>query len=134
MTSITPISMQLTVLLPTHVLLSVSGVLRMVVETIEGSFGILPQRRDCVAALCAGMLTYQTAEEGEVFVAVDAGVLVKCGSEIRVSVRRALQSRDLHQLQQAVQQDFRRLDEDEQHLRTVMMKLENSFLHRLTRL
>ena len=53
---------------------------RIVAETREGSFGLLPHRLDCVAALAPGILIYETEAEGEVFVAVDEGVLVKTGA------------------------------------------------------
>ena len=63
---------------------------RIVAETRAGSFGLLPHRLDCVAALTPGILTYETEADGEVYVAVDHGVLVKTGQEVLVSVRRAL--------------------------------------------
>src|ERR1700678_1778981 len=82
--------MNLKVLLPFQVFAEKTGVSRIVAETAEGSFGLLPHRLDCVAALAPGILTYQTEAEGEVFVAVDEGVLVKTGPDVLVSVRRAL--------------------------------------------
>ena len=64
--------------------------LRIVVETHEGSFGLLPYRLDCVAALVPGILVYETEAEGEVYLAVDEGLLVKTGLEVLVSVRNAI--------------------------------------------
>jgi F-type H+-transporting ATPase subunit epsilon len=52
--------MQLKVLLPSGVFFDKNDVERIVAETRDGSFGILPHRRDCVAALAPGILTYQT--------------------------------------------------------------------------
>ncbi len=124
--------MQLKILLPFQVFAEKTGVSRIVAETREGSFGILPHRLDCVAALAPGILTYETEGEGEgeVFVAVDEGVLVKTGADVLVSVRRALGGTDLGQLHDAVKQEFLALDEDEQNVRSVMAKLETGFLHR----
>lgn len=122
--------MNLKVLLPFEVFAEKSGVSRMVVETREGSFGILPRRLDCVAALEPGILCYETEAEGETFVAVDEGVLVKTGPEVRVSVRRALGGSDLARLRLAVENEFLALDEREQGLRKVMAKLETGFLRR----
>ncbi len=116
--------MQLKILLPFQVFAEKTGVLRIVAETREGSFGILPHRLDCVAALAPGILTYETESDGEVFVAVDEGVLVKTGADVLVSVRRALGGTDLGQLHDAVKQEFLALDEDEQNVRSVMAKLE----------
>ncbi len=122
--------MNLKVLLPFQVFAEKTGVSRIVAETREGSFGLLPHRLDCVAALVPGILTYQTASDGEVFVAVDEGVLVKTGPDVLVSVRRALGGTDLSQLRDAVQKEFLTLDEHEQSVRTVMAKLESGFLRR----
>ncbi len=122
--------MNLKVLLPFQVFAEKTGVSRIVAETREGSFGLLPHRLDCVAALVPGILTYQTAADGEIFVAVDEGVLVKTGPDVLVSVRRALGGTDLSQLREAVQKEFLTLDEREQSVRTVMAKLETGFLRR----
>ncbi len=122
--------MQLKILLPFQVFAEKTGVSRIVAETNNGSFGILPHRLDCVATLAPGILTYETESDGEVFVAVDEGVLVKTGAEVLVSVRRALGGRDLGKLHDAVKQEFLALDEEERNVRSVMAKLETGFLHR----
>ncbi|MEO6054705.1 MAG: F0F1 ATP synthase subunit epsilon [Chthoniobacterales bacterium] len=122
--------MQLKILLPFQVFAEKPDVLRMVAETREGSFGLLPHRLDCVAALVPGILTYETATDGEVFVAVDKGVLVKVGAEVFVSVRRALGGADLGKLRASVESEFLTLDENEKSVRSVMAKLESGFLHR----
>ena len=123
-------SMNLKLLLPFQIFAEVSGVSRLVAETRGGSFGLLPQRLDCVAALTPGILIYETAADGEVFVAVDEGVLVKTGDQVLISVRRALRGSDLAQLREAVEQEFLTLDENEQGVRSLMAKLESGFLRR----
>jgi F-type H+-transporting ATPase subunit epsilon len=123
--------MHLKVLLPFQIFTEKSDVLRIVAETREGSFGLLPHRLDCVAALTPGILTFETASHGEVFVAVDEGVLVKAGPEVLVSVRRALGGTDLHQLRDAVEREFLTLNEQEKSVRNVMAKLETGLLRRL---
>jgi F-type H+-transporting ATPase subunit epsilon len=125
-----PTLMRLKVLEPFRVFAEKTGVTRIVAETREGSFGILPRRLDCVAALAPGILLYETEAEGEVFVAVAEGILVKTGSEVLVSVRRALGGADLDQLRDVVEQEFRKLDEHEQSVRSVMAKLETGFVSR----
>ena len=120
--------MHLKVLLPFQIFADKSGVSRIVAETREGSFGLLPHRLDCVAALVPGILTYQTESDGEVFVAVDEGVLVKTGPDVLVSVRRAIAGTDLGQLHDAVKKEFLTLDERDQSARLVVAKLETGFL------
>lgn len=122
--------MKLKILLPFQVFAEKTEVLRIVAETCEGSFGLLPHRLDCVAGLVPGILTYETADDGEVFVAVDEGVLVKTGAEVLVSVRRALGGTDLGQLRASVESEFLTLDENELSARSVMAKLEAGFLRR----
>ncbi len=126
--------MNLKILLPFKVFAEKSGVSRIVSETHAGSFGLLPLRRDCVAALTPGILIYETAAEGEVFVAVDGGVLVKTGPDVLVSVRRAIRGADLGQLRQAVEDEFLALDAHEQNVRSVLTKLETGFLRRFATL
>jgi F-type H+-transporting ATPase subunit epsilon len=123
--------MHLRVLLPFQVFAEKAEVSRIVAETIAGSFGLLPQRLDCVAALVPGILTYETAAEGEVFLAVDEGVLVKADREVLVSVRRAVGGSDLGQLQDLVEKQFLDIDASERDARSIMARLESGFLHRL---
>jgi F-type H+-transporting ATPase subunit epsilon len=122
--------MKLKILLPFKVFAEKADVLRIVSETHSGSFGLLPHRRDCVVALEPGILIYETAADGEVFVAVDGGVLVKTGPDVLVSVRRAMGGVNLGQLRQAVEQEFLVLDAREQNVRSVLAKLESGFLRR----
>jgi len=123
--------MQLKVLLPSQIFADKTGVSRIVAETREGSFGLLPHRLDCVAALVPGIFTYETKTDGEVFVAVDEGILVKTGRDVLVSVRRALAGKDLGQLRHAVEQEFLTQDEETKVARSVMAKLETGLLRRL---
>jgi F-type H+-transporting ATPase subunit epsilon len=121
--------MNLKILLPFQIFAEKTGVLRIVAGTGEGSFGLLPHRLDCVLALTPGILIYETEGEGEVYVAVDNGVLVKAGPDVLVSVRRALVGTDLGKLRDSVEQEFTALDESEQRARSAMAKLEAGFLH-----
>lgn len=123
--------MNLTILLPFQIFAEKKGVSRIVAESREGSFGLLPHRLDCVAALEPGILTYETEAEGEVYVAVDEGVLIKTGQGVLVSVRDAIFGTDLSQLHEAVEKDFLTLDETEQKIRSVMAKLETGLIRRL---
>ncbi len=128
------LSMTLRVLLPFEVFADEKDVARIVVETAQGSFGLLPQRLDCVAALVPGILSFATLDAGEVFLAVDEGVLVKTGPAVVISVRRALRGKDLARLRDAVEQEFMTLDAQEEAMRTAMARLETGFLRRFATL
>ncbi len=126
--------LRLAVLLPFRVLVDEPRVTRLVAETESGSFGFLPNRLDCVAALTPGILTYETADAGEAFVAVDEGTLVKAGRDVRVAVRRAQVGTDLDALRAAVEADFTQQTEREHETREVMAGLEAGFLRQMERL
>jgi F-type H+-transporting ATPase subunit epsilon len=123
--------MNLKVLLPFQIFAEKTGVSRIVAETHEGSFGILPQRLDCVAALAPGILIFETITDGEAYVAVDEGVLVKTGSDVLVSVRNAIAGTNLGQLREAVQREFLHLDEQEKNVRSVLAKMEGDLMRRM---
>lgn len=125
--------MRLRVLLPFQVFADEPDVLRIVAETSAGSFGLLPHRLDCVAVLVPGILSYESATRGEIFLAVDEGVLVKAGADVRISARRAIGGPDLGQLRDAVAREFIQLDAQEHALRSVMARLEGGFLRRFAR-
>jgi F-type H+-transporting ATPase subunit epsilon len=123
--------MNLKVLLPFQVFAEKTGVTRIIAETRQGSFGLLPHRLDCVAALAPGILIYENEAEGEVYLAVDEGVLIKTGPDVLVSVRSAIAGTDLRQLREAVEREFLNLDEREQSVRSVVAKMESGFIRRL---
>jgi F-type H+-transporting ATPase subunit epsilon len=123
--------MNLKVLLPFRIFAEKTGVIRIVAETRAGSFGILPRRLDCVAALAPGILIYENEIEGEVYLAVDEGVLIKAGSDVLVSVRNAIAGTDLGTLRESVEREFLNLDEREQSVRSALAKMESGFIRRL---
>lgn len=126
-----PTFMRLKILLPFGIFAEKTGVSRIVAETREGSFGLLPHRLDCVAALTPGILIYENEAEGEVFVAVDEGGLVKTGPDVFVSVRNAIGGTDLGLLRETVEQEFLNLNDREQIVRSVMAKMESGFIRSL---
>lgn len=122
--------MHLRIILPFGIFADKTGVSRIIAETRNGAFGLLPRRLDCVAALEPGILIYETAADGEVCVALDEGILVKAGQDVLVSVRQAAGGTDLGQLRGTVEQEFLTTEKDAQSVRSVMAKLESGFLRR----
>jgi F-type H+-transporting ATPase subunit epsilon len=123
--------MNLKILLPFEVFAEKTDVLCVVADTHQGSVGFLPHRLDCVAGLLPGILIYETATDGEEYVAVDEGVLVKTGLDVSISVRNAIRGTDLSQLHAAVMREFLVLNEQERNVRSVMAKMESGFIHGL---
>jgi F-type H+-transporting ATPase subunit epsilon len=132
-TGVQTVTIDLKILLPHAVLLEQAGVTRMVVETPQGSFGLLPQRLDCTAVLVPGILLY-AAGQREAYVATDEGMMVKIGARVLVSVRNAIRGEDLAELRAAVEREFTHRDEQEQRVRSVLSKLESGLVRRLSEL
>jgi len=122
--------MKLKVLLPFQIFAEIDAVKRIVAETPRGSFGLLPQRLDCIAVLAPGILTYESEAGGEIYVAVDEGILVKAGENVLVSVRNAIGGMNLGELREAVERKFMNLDENEKQVRALLAKLESGFVRR----
>lgn len=125
--------MHLQILLPFAVAVDRQAVRRIVVETRSGSYGILPRRRDCAAALAPGILVFETAEEGETYVAVDEGVLTKTGRLVLVAVRNVIMGADLARLREAVEKEFLNLSEQERGMRQTLARIESGFIRRMAR-
>ena len=125
--------MILKVLLPKQVLLH-EQVRKVVAEGQNGSFCLLPRHVDFVAALVPGLLAYETAVGQEAFLAIDEGILVKCGAEVLVSTRNAAQGADLGQLQVVIREQFVELDEREKQTRSALAKIEMDFVRRFMEL
>ncbi len=122
--------MTLKILLPYQIFYENEAIKRIVIETQQGSFGILPNRLDCVAALVPGILSFETQENEEVYVATDAGIFVKSANQVLVTVRSAFSGANLGELQALVEKEFLNLDEKEKSVRLVISKLESEFVHR----
>jgi len=124
-------AIKLKILLPSEIFLEKTDISQMTVETSKGSFGILPQRLDCVAVLVPGILSYRNKAGEDLYIALDEGVLVKTNGDVLISVRNAVSGTDLKQLRKAVDQEFLKLNEQEKNARSVMMKMESSFISQL---
>jgi F-type H+-transporting ATPase subunit epsilon len=126
--------MNLTILLPFRIFARLDNVSRIIAETLEGSFGLLPHRLDCVAALVPGILSYTTNADDTTYLAVDEGALIKSGDCVFVSVRRAIAGSDLNDLREAVVREYFTLNTQEREMRSVVAKMESGFIGRLTEL
>ena len=126
--------MTLKILLPFKVFMETKNVKRIVMETSAGSYGFLPQRLDCTAALRPGILLYETLNDGEKYIAIDEGVMIKSGAEVWVSARNAIGDAPLGKLRSLVEKEMMHLDESEINARSVMAKLETGFIRSFQKL
>ncbi|WP_107667942.1 F0F1 ATP synthase subunit epsilon [Cyanothece sp. BG0011] len=116
--------MKLKVLIPNKVFL-VEEVEQVNAEAKNGAFGLLSNHIDFVTALTASILSYRSVEGEEVFMAIDEGILVKCGQTVMVSTGRAVKDANLDRLHQTVAEEFRQLNEQQKMTRTAIARLES---------
>jgi F-type H+-transporting ATPase subunit epsilon len=122
--------MRLTVWLPPEVLLD-EEVARIRAQAVNGSFGMLPKHVDFVTALVPGVLTFQADGKPEEYLAVDHGILVKCGPQVRISTRHAARGATLAELKMEVDKQFQHREESEKKARAFEAKLETDLVRRL---
>lgn len=121
--------MNLKVLLPSEVLIEATAE-KVTAEAENGFFCLLPRHVDFVAALVPGILSYETPDGEEIFLAVDEGILVKCADGVAVSTRNALRGMNLGALRKMVEEQFKAEDEHEKTVRSAIAKIEAGFVRR----
>lgn len=125
--------MRLKILLPTHTLVD-EAINKVTAEAENGSFTLLPRHVDFVTSLIPGLLIFKTEAGEEVFLAVDGGLLVKHGAEVRVSTRNAMRGASLTRLRETVEKEFHNLDEQEKKARSALLRLETDIVRRFIEL
>jgi F-type H+-transporting ATPase subunit epsilon len=122
------------VMLPTEILVD-EEVAKVVAEAPNGSFCLLPRHIDFVAALVPGLLSFvKTANGAEEFLAVDEGLLVKCGPQVLVSTRQAVRGEELGLLRETVEKTFKVLSDQEKQARSALANLEANVIRRFLKL
>jgi F-type H+-transporting ATPase subunit epsilon len=122
--------MRLTVWLPTEILMR-EEVVRIRAEAENGWFGMLPKHIDFVTALVPSVLIFQAKDKAEEYLAIDHGILVKCGPEVSVSTRNAVRGTNLEQLKKSVEEQFIAQEEREKKALAFEAKLEADLVRRL---
>ena len=116
--------MRLLVRVPTELLVDEPEVGGVAAEADDGAFAVKPRHIDFVTTLAPGILSYSSGG-GERLLAVDRGVLVKCGSEVHVAVRDAVRGDSLEELERAVREHLGVLDEREKAAASALARLES---------
>lgn len=107
---------------------------KLVARGASGSFCILPRHVDWLAILQPGIIAIQLENGTQTFVATDSGVLVKRAGIVDISVRRAMEGRDLAEIRDRVEDLFRERDEQDLEARSAATKLEVGFVRRFLEL
>lgn len=120
--------MKLKILVPAGVFLDCL-VDKVLAESTQGGFCLLPNHIDTASALAPGLLTYEA--EGEAYhLAVNGGVLVKKGDAVRVSSRAAVAG-ELGELEIEVLRMQNEAAEAERSAQSAVAKLEAGFVRTL---
>ncbi len=122
-------AMRLKIVTPSEIVVDVDA-RRIVAAAPNGAFGVLPRHADYVSQLKPGVLTYETAAGVERYVGVYGGTLVKCGDEVLISARDAVESDQLDRLQARIRKSVDAFEEQERHARAALARLEAGIVRR----
>ena len=100
-------------------------------EAEDGWFCILPRHVDFVTSLVPGILSFALPGGNTEYLAIDHGILVKCGAEVSISTRIAVRGTELGVLRAGVEQHFRTTHEGERTTRELEARLESDLVRRL---
>ncbi len=125
--------MRLKINLPNKKLVD-EDIIKVIAEAENGSFCLLPNHTDFVTTLVPGLMSFTNTKGDEVFLAVDIGVLVKCGPEVLVSTHNAVIGTDLETLKETVDQEYLVKDEQEKLTYSAVSKMEAQFIRQFTKL
>ena len=96
-------------------------------EGMAGEFCLKPNHIDYVTALIPGIFSYVTPSGREYFIAMDQGILIKKGREVKIASLNAV-SGELGVLSQEVKKMLDENNERERQNRSAVAKLEAGFL------
>lgn len=122
--------MNLRVWTPTEILVT-AAVAKVKAEAEDGWFGVLPRHVDFVTSLVPGVLTFESVDGETHYIAIDYGVLVKCGAELSVSTRNAVLGVDLGNLRETAEMHFRTLRDKHRAAQVLEASLEADLVRRL---
>ena len=122
------IAMKRKIYLPSKTLLDTEAS-KIIAESPEGSFCLLPRHIDCVTALVQGIFSYFDQTGREYFLALNGGILTKQKEYVFVVTRHAVAG-ELGNLLKEVDKMVSVIDEREKTARSAVARLEAGFLRR----
>lgn len=101
-------------------------------EGMEGNFTILPKHMDYVSVLIPCIVKFEINGE-ELSVAVDEGLLIKRGDEVKIAVREMIEPKADETMKSAIHRYYDELEENERKGREIMAKLEGEIIRNFMR-
>ena len=120
--------MRLKIFLPSETFLDTEAA-KVLGESPAGGFGLLSRHIDLVTALVPGLLSYETDQGKETFLALNGGILIKQGDQVSIATREAVHG-ELGTLKKAVEDFITDLDEKERKTRAAVARMEADFIRR----
>lgn len=117
--------MRLKTLIPSGIIVD-EEIDRIRFEAKNGSYTFFPNHADFITAIIPGIVSYNLRSENgkETFMACDQGILVKEGNTVLLSVRRAIKNDDLNVLVRAIDEEFKKVEEERKTVNAAMARLE----------
>ena len=103
---------------------------KIVAKGPDGYFCLLPHHVDFVSQLAPGILSLEEEAGSEQSLAIDEGVLVKCGDEVLVATRNAFMDTGGEKIRPAEALERIVPDEEEERCRRIIAGLELEFIER----
>jgi F-type H+-transporting ATPase subunit epsilon len=121
--------MNLTILLPENTYWQ-GKVKKVVGEAKDGSFCLLPAHIDFMTIMVPGIFYTVTEESQDVYFAINEGFLLKTGREVTLATRNAVKGESLGSLKRQVEEDFKKINQQDRKARQALQKLEADFVRR----
>jgi len=103
---------------------------KIVGEAINGFFCLLPRHVDFVTVMTPGIFFALTEAEEEIYLAINEGILIKADDQVTLSTRGAVKGDNLGNLKKEVEENFIKINEQEEGARSALQKLEADFVRR----
>lgn len=121
--------MNLTILIPEKTYWQ-GRVKKVVGEAVNGYFCLLPAHIDFITIMVPGIFYTVTEDNREVYLAIGEGILLKTGSQVTLSTKNAIRGENLGNLKKQVEDEFKKINDQEREARNALQKLEADFVRR----
>ena len=103
---------------------------RITGEAINGFFCLLPRHVDFITIMTPGIFFALTEKEEDLYLAINEGILIKANEQVTLSTRSAVKGDNLGELKKEVEENFIKINQQEEGARSALQKLEADFVRR----
>lgn len=114
--------MHLNIMTPIETVLD-RDITKLTFDSIVGRWTILPRHQDCVTVVPTGIMCCE-GKDGVHYIAIAQGTLVKKEQNVQVSTGLAIVSDNAEKLVQAIERDFKKMEEDRKIFNATVARLE----------